>query len=44
MYGEAEKKKIMDSLKERQEAERQAQEYAKIFVASFEKELEKLFK
>ena len=41
---ELQRKKFLDSIRERQEAERQAQEYAKIFASSFEKELEKLFK
>lgn len=41
---ELQRKKFLDSIRKRQEAERQAQEYAKVFIASFEKELEKLFK
>lgn len=41
---ELQRQLFLDSIIERQQAEAQGKEYAQTFVASFEKELEKLFK
>ena len=41
---ELQRKQMLDMLKERQQAEEQGREAARVFTAAFEKELEKLFK
>ena len=41
---ELQKKQMLDSIRERQQAEEQGREAARVFTAAFEKELEKLFK
>ena len=38
------RKQMLDKIKERQHAEAEGKEAAKVFAAAFEKELEKLFK
>ena len=41
---ELQRKQFLDSIIERQQAEEQGKEAARVFSATFEKELEKLFK